>query len=360
MTVSGRVLRLSALVLNCAAFAAAGSVQAPVASNSRIQTTVPTVAPLSFQPGLAPSFSAGVGLLGSPGIPTLAPAPALLPSAMAPPVVMSAVPALAASPGSAEARLAAPLQAPGSPAAFAASLSAAVQTLPAPALRPQAVESAAESASRVFDGAAAAPAVQAPDAPSRVLGRPVRIVITGPPGAGKGTYAKRMAEDYGIPHISVGELLRVYNRTHPDIAAVMARGELVPTALVLDIVKERLAQPDVQERGFILDGFPRRAAEAEALKALLGPQGVDVMIQLDVPEPELLRRIQARGRADDTPEVFRERMRIYREQTVPAAGLVGKGAEVLVPKVAGPDAKTNYASLKGRFEGWLKRIGLIR
>lgn len=236
-------------------------------------------------------------------------------------------------------------------------------------------EKVSELSAKVFDGKAEAPVVQvpetaafpaaAPQAPvqvqtlgSRVFSRPVRLIITGPPGSGKGTYSKLLSKDYGVPHISVGELLRAHARTHPEVAALMAQGRLVDTGLVLAVVRERLAQPDVKERGFILDGFPRRVVEARALKAMLGPEVVDAVIALDVSEPELLRRILARGRPDDTAEAFQERMRIYREDTVPAAAMFRSAGKVLAPEVTASSAETNYARLKAEFEAWAESAGL--
>ncbi len=188
------------------------------------------------------------------------------------------------------------------------------------------------------------------------LGRPLRLIITGPPGAGKGTFSEKISAEYGVPHISVGELLREHAKTHPAVAAVMAKGKLVDTSLVLAVVRERLKQPDVRSRGFILDGFPRRPVEAEALSQLLGPGGVDGVISLDVPDEELLSRILARGRADDSPAVFQERMKIYREQTVPAVETFAKAAPVLAPEVKGHDIATNYARVKAALEDLIKNL----
>ncbi len=235
------------------------------------------------------------------------------------------------------------------------------------------LEAVTARSARIFDGKAEAPAVR-PDLPGgssagsspapatplgpRVLNRPVRLIITGPPGSGKGTYAKLLSREYGIPHISVGDLLRGYAKNHPEVEALMSQGKLVSTELVLRVVQERLRQADVVERGFILDGFPRRVAEAKALKSMLGRKSVDAVLSLEVPEEELLRRILSRGRADDNPEVFKERMRIYREDTVPAAELFRKGRPVLTPEVSGPGVEANYAGLRAEFDGWARTAGL--
>jgi adenylate kinase len=188
------------------------------------------------------------------------------------------------------------------------------------------------------------------------LGHPLRLIITGPPGAGKGTFSDKISAEYGVPHISVGELLREHAKAHPAVAAIMAKGQLVDTSLVLSVVRERLAQPDVRSRGFILDGFPRRAEEARALSAMLGPQGVDGVISLDVPDAELLRRILARGRADDSEPVFQERMKIYHEQTVPAVEIFTNSTPVIAPEVKSSDIETNYSRVKASLLGLLKQL----
>ncbi|OGS41968.1 MAG: hypothetical protein A3J82_02245 [Elusimicrobia bacterium RIFOXYA2_FULL_69_6] len=184
----------------------------------------------------------------------------------------------------------------------------------------------------------------------------MRLIITGPPGSGKGTYAAKIAAEYGTVHISVGELLRAYAKNNPKVAAVMAQGKLVDSQLVLDVVRQRLAQDDIKERGFILDGFPRRPNEGAALQDMLGDAGIDGIIELHVPEAELLRRILARGRADDKPDVFRDRMQIYREQTIPAVELFKHGAPVLSPEVSGSGIEANYARVKAALSGLLDKL----
>jgi adenylate kinase len=207
----------------------------------------------------------------------------------------------------------------------------------------------------------AAQAEAAPPGPSAQAAvaaqpHPIRLIITGPPGSGKGTYSAKIAAEYGVVHISVGELLRAYAQTNPAVAAIMAQGKLVDSQLVLDVVRQRLAADDIKERGFILDGFPRRPNEGAALQDMLGDAGVDGVIELHVPEAELLRRILARGRADDKPDVFRERMRIYREQTIPAVERFKTGAPVLAPEVSGSSIESNYARVKAALNGLLDRL----
>ena len=284
--------------------------------------------------------------------PTLA-APSLLsiwsaiPFAPAPSVQPSAGPALKPT-----AAVEAPAQ---------ARLAAAAQKISEARQKPETpVETLAVQAAQTFDGAMpkVSDAVSVPEAPAAApaAAKPLRLIITGPPGSGKGTYSDKIAAEYGVAHISVGELLRAYAQTHPAVASVMATGQLVDSKLVLDVVRQRLSQADIKEHGFILDGFPRRSEEAAALQEMLGEAGVDGVIELNVPESELLRRILARGRADDKADVFKERMKIYREQTVPAVGRFKSASPVLAPDVSGSDAATSYARVKAALDGLLDKL----
>lgn len=252
-------------------------------------------------------------------------APSLSPSAVRA-VPTAALPAL---PAPAAAAAAAPAQAP------AVQSAAPVQAQTSEAAQPAAAtEAAAADASKSFDQSGAP--------------KPLRLVIMGPPASGKGTYAQRLARDYSVIHISAGDLLRAHAKDNPEIAAIMQRGDLVPTPLVVGLVKERLKKDDVQARGFLLDGFPRRLAEAKELKAMLKAEGIklDAAIKLDAPEEVLLRRILARGRPDDTEPTFRNRMKVYREETVPAMRHISRGTTVLRPRLSGDDADANYAEVK--------------
>jgi adenylate kinase len=144
----------------------------------------------------------------------------------------------------------------------------------------------------------------------------------GPPGAGKGTQAQTLAQHWRIPHISTGDILRQAMRDRSPLGieaqGYMDRGELVPDQLVLDIIAERLSQPDT-ESGWILDGFPRNVSQAGFLAELLQKleqNGVRV-INLEVPDEVLVSRLLDRGRQDDTEQVIRRRLEVYREQTLP-------------------------------------------
>ena len=170
----------------------------------------------------------------------------------------------------------------------------------------------------------------------------MRIILLGPPGAGKGTQAVRIVERFGIPQLSTGDMLRAAVAARTPIGleakAIMERGDLVPDEVVVGIVEERIAQDDAK-RGFILDGFPRTVAQAEAFEAMLARNGLklDGVIEFKVDEEALVNRIasraaetKARGepvRKDDNPDVFKTRLEAYRAQTAPLSAYYrSKGA----------------------------------
>ena len=177
----------------------------------------------------------------------------------------------------------------------------------------------------------------------------LNLVMLGPPGAGKGTQAVRVEQERGIPQISTGDILREAVQAGTDLGrqaqAVMERGELVSDALIVEIVRERLARDDTRD-GFILDGFPRTVAQAEALDQILAGRDPLIVIELSVPDQPLVQRLSRRrvcrdcgatygagagevpavctrcgaalvARRDDREEVVQERLRVYREQTEP-------------------------------------------
>ncbi|BAZ04001.1 adenylate kinase [Calothrix sp. NIES-3974] len=149
-----------------------------------------------------------------------------------------------------------------------------------------------------------------------------RLIFLGPPGAGKGTQAKQLAQVMSIPHISTGDILRqaLSEQTPLGIQAqsYMDQGELVPDQLVQEMVEERLAQTDAKG-GWLLDGFPRTVKQAEFLEHLLHTKGEneEKVINLDVPDDVVVERLIARGRKDDTEEVIRRRLQVYRQETAP-------------------------------------------
>jgi adenylate kinase len=154
----------------------------------------------------------------------------------------------------------------------------------------------------------------------------MRLVLLGAPGSGKGTQATRLREHLQVPHISTGDLLRAAVAAGTPLGlqakAVMAAGNLVSDEIVLGMLEERFQQSDTVN-GFILDGYPRNLAQANALDGLLTriKQPMDIAVQLDVATELLVERIAGRaaaeGRADDSPEAVRNRLKVYEQQTAP-------------------------------------------
>lgn len=150
----------------------------------------------------------------------------------------------------------------------------------------------------------------------------MRIVLLGPPGAGKGTQAAKLAEKLGIPHISTGDLFRdnITNETELGVEAkrYLDAGDLVPSSLTNALVEDRIGQDDAKN-GFILDGYPRSVEQANALTEMLDARNLalDAVLEFRVSEDELLQRLKGRGRADDTEEVILNRMKVYRDETAP-------------------------------------------
>ena len=154
----------------------------------------------------------------------------------------------------------------------------------------------------------------------------MRIVLLGAPGSGKGTQAALMAERLGMPHISTGVLLRNAAKRGTALGlqakSIIDQGELVPDNIMSDMIEERLGREDVAN-GFILDGYPRNLAQAQSLDEMLGRLGqpADIAIQIDVDPEQIIKRLAGRaeqeGRADDSEDIVRNRMRIYHEKTAP-------------------------------------------
>lgn len=160
----------------------------------------------------------------------------------------------------------------------------------------------------------------------------MKLILLGPPGAGKGTQARRLEEEFGLRQLSTGDMLRAAVAAGTELGLrakdIMARGDLVPDDLVVSLLLERIKAPDCA-RGFVLDGFPRTVAQAKALDDALQAQGlqIDRIVALRVDEKALFDRIDNRAReakaagqplrADDNPETLKQRIRVYNEQTAP-------------------------------------------
>ncbi len=170
----------------------------------------------------------------------------------------------------------------------------------------------------------------------------MRIVILGAPGAGKGTQAKFITEEYGIAHISTGEILRTAIKNDTALGkqakAFIDNGELVTDDLMINLIRERLQEQDCK-KGFLLDGFPRTLKQAQELDNLLKELNLSLthILEVDVPEDILLNRILNRakegsGRSDDNEEVVKNRLKVYKEQTLPVSKYYeDKGVLVKVP-----------------------------
>ncbi len=176
---------------------------------------------------------------------------------------------------------------------------------------------------------------------------PLDLLLLGAPGAGKGTQAKRIADDYEIPQISTGEMLRSAIAAGTELGRrvepILEAGELVPDEIIVALIRERLGQEDTR-KGFILDGFPRTIPQAEALDAML--EGIDrrvaAVLEFQLPEVEAVERLLGRaaqeGRVDDTPATIRRRMEVYREQTEPLTTYyLAQGILVGINAAAGVD-----------------------
>ncbi|OOG48939.1 adenylate kinase [Rhodanobacter sp. C06] len=167
----------------------------------------------------------------------------------------------------------------------------------------------------------------------------MRLVLLGAPGSGKGTQATRLKNDLGVPHISTGDMLRAAvaagTPTGLKAKAVMDAGKLVSDDILLAMLEERLAQSDAKA-GFILDGYPRNLAQADALDHLLARIGqpLDAVVKLEVPNEVIIGRCEIRyaaeHRKDDDPAVVRDRLKVYAEQTAPVADFYAKRGKLQV------------------------------
>ncbi|HEX4965729.1 MAG TPA: adenylate kinase [Thermoanaerobaculia bacterium] len=152
-----------------------------------------------------------------------------------------------------------------------------------------------------------------------------RVVLLGPPGAGKGTQAQVLSERLGVPAISTGDMLREAvaegSELGVKVQGIMESGALVDDATMAEVVRDRLGKPDARQ-GFLLDGYPRTLPQAETLEGILRDAGLsmEAVLLVEVPEDELVRRMLLRGRADDQEVVVRERLRVYQAKTAPLIG----------------------------------------
>lgn len=160
----------------------------------------------------------------------------------------------------------------------------------------------------------------------------MKLLFIGPPGAGKGTQAKRVAERLGIPHISTGDMFREHvsqgTELGQKVEKIMAAGDYVPDEITVEMLADRIERPDAS-KGFILDGFPRTPGQVKSLDGLIGEDGLDDVVVFEVDRDELTERMLARGRADDTAETIRNRFNIYLEQTQPILDIYDERGKTL-------------------------------
>ena len=167
----------------------------------------------------------------------------------------------------------------------------------------------------------------------------MRLILLGPPGAGKGTQAKVLVEKRGLPQLSTGDMLRAAVKAGTPLGkkvdALLTKGELVPDEIVIDIIGERYDEPDCAH-GAVFDGFPRTIPQAEALDSMLAKRGktIDLVLELKVDDKELLKRVEQRMkeggvmRSDDTPETLQHRLGVYYKNTAPLLDFYGKQGKV--------------------------------
>ena len=187
----------------------------------------------------------------------------------------------------------------------------------------------------------------------------MRLILFGPPGAGKGTQADFIRERYEVEHISTGDVLREAMKNETEVGlyakSFMDKGELVPDEVVTEIIRQKLSA--IGEGGFMLDGFPRTLEQARSLDGILADAGIgiDAVIFLEVPDEEVVQRITKRqeieGRRDDTEDVIRNRLRVYKDQTSPLKDFYEKAGVLRAVEGVG-----QISDIAERIDGVLKQL----
>jgi len=189
----------------------------------------------------------------------------------------------------------------------------------------------------------------------------VRLLLIGAPGSGKGTQATRLAEHFGLTHISSGDLLRQHvtdgTALGREVQQFVQRGDLVPDSLILDVLRKPVVAAS-QSGGYVLDGFPRTVEQAQIAYAVAKDLGVEaqVAVHLDVPREELVRRLLARGRGtDDTEDVIAHRLEVYQEHTVPMLDYYAQREELVTVDGGRPPDEVSW-SLVSRLQEIRNRL----
>ncbi len=189
------------------------------------------------------------------------------------------------------------------------------------------------------------------------MGTPIRLVIFGRQGAGKGTQCARLVERYGMIHISTGDILRAERAAGTELGQaaekIMNEGGLVGDDIMIPMVRNRIAEPDAAASGFVLDGFPRTADQAQGLFEAMGDEGLHAAIDLEVPLEEVTARMKARAREDDTDEAIAQRLGLYETETRPVLQFFAdRGLLVVVDGLGTEDEVSErlFAAIDGALE----------
>ena len=171
----------------------------------------------------------------------------------------------------------------------------------------------------------------------------VTIIMIGGPGSGKSTYSKFISKHFGIPHVYTGDMMRELQKKDPEVAKIMDRGDLVPIGKVMKALTSRLAKDDT-ENGYILDGFPRNIEQLNKMRE--EEIGYNYVVYLNVSDEEVIRRLTARGRKDDKPEIIKNRLKVYEKETGPGVKEFRKSPRRFIEiKAEGRDEKSIAADI---------------
>ena len=176
----------------------------------------------------------------------------------------------------------------------------------------------------------------------------VTIVMIGGPGSGKSTYSKYISGHFDIPHIYTGDMMRDLQKKDPEVAKIMDRGDLVPIEKVMKALRNRLAKDDT-DNGYILDGFPRNLEQFNKMRQ----EGIDYkyVVYLNVSEGEVIKRLTARGRKDDKPEIIKNRLKVYEKETGPVLNKFRQEKNKFIEiKAEGKDPESISANIIGAIE----------